>query len=151
MLQGVYGTFIFGEAGCRGLSVDGSTYGIDNVKGGTTLSIYLNTAYSVTYEIEEGGNPPTDTNTYITDKALDENTAEPDFSGVSENSPQADRTEGKTGGWTTSGLQTALTLQNIPDGYTGGMMRATCSTPAALPLIYPQRIFPYWIQMMTMS
>ena len=30
VLQGVYGTFIFGEAGCRGLSVNGSTYGIDN-------------------------------------------------------------------------------------------------------------------------
>ena len=119
VLQGVYGTFIFGETGCKGLSVDGSTYGIDNVKGGTTLSIYLNTTYSIAYEIEEGGNPPTDTNTYITDKALNENTAEPDFSGVSENSPQADRTEGKEGGWTTSGLQTALTLQNIPDGYTG--------------------------------
>ena len=76
----------------RDSSVNGSTWGIDNAKGGTTLSIYLNTTYSVTYEIEEGGNPPTDTNTYITDKALDENTAEPDFSGVSENSPQADRT-----------------------------------------------------------
>ena len=119
VLQGVYGTFIFGEAGCRGLSVNGSTYGIDNVKGGTTLSIYLNTTYSVTYEINEGGNPPTDSNTYITDKALDENTAEPDFSGVSENSPQADRTEGKTGGWTALGLQTVLNLQRIPDGYTG--------------------------------
>ena len=117
VLQGVDGTFIFGESGWKGITSDSGTYTIDNVDGSSTLKIYLNTAYTVQYIVPDG-TAPADDNIYIGMEALHDVSA-PDFSGLTIDSPQVERTEGKDGGWINTELKTEVTLEAVPEGYSG--------------------------------
>ena len=118
VLQGVSGTFVFGSSGWggstgQGVAISGSTWTVDNVDGQTTLSIYLNTKYSVEYEVPFG-TAPTDGNTYITVEGV--GTA---------NTPvfpaDIDPNQGVEGSWknTDATIKTQITLATLPTGTTG--------------------------------
>ena len=115
VLQGIEGTFIKGETAWTGITTpSGTAWNIDNVMGGTTLSVYLNTKYSVEYEVPSGfTEPEEDDNTYITVEGLQDVSA-PNFDGVT------DGNTGVSGGWTNNSLLTTITLsKDLPDGTTG--------------------------------
>ena len=114
VLQGIKGTFIKGETAWTGITTpSGTAWNIDNVMGGTTLSVYLNTKYSVEYEVPSGfTEPEEDDNTYITVEGL-QDVSEPSFEGV------ADGNEGREGGWTNNNLETTINLKTVPTGTTG--------------------------------
>ena len=118
VLQGVYGTFIYGMNGWNTPEIHDDHWVLDNVKGGTTLTVYLNTPYTVEYHLSDSASAPEDNNIYIACKALD-NFSSPDFSGLTPDSSAADRNKGKVGGWVRNTLYTTATLQNVPAGYTG--------------------------------
>ena len=118
VLQGVYGTFIYGMSGWNTPEISDSHWVLDNVKGGTTLTVYLNTPYTVEYHLSDSAPAPVDNNIYIACKALD-NFSSPDFSGITPDSPIEARNEGKKGGWVSNALHTTAALQDVPAGYTG--------------------------------
>ena len=91
---------------------------LDNVKGGTTLTVYLNTPYRLEYHVPAPASAPEDDNIYIACKALD-NFSSPDFSGITPDSPIEARNEGKKGGWVRNALHTTAALKDVPAGYTG--------------------------------
>ena len=118
VLQGVSGTFVFGSSGWggstgQGVAISGSTWTVDNVDGKTTLKIYVNTKYSVKYEVPFG-TAPTDGNTYITVEGV--GTA---------NTPvfpaDIDPNQGVEGSWknTDATIKTQITLATLPTGTTG--------------------------------
>ncbi len=114
VLQGIKGTFIKGETAWTGITTpSGTAWNIDNVMGGTTLSVYLNTKYSVEYEVPSGFTAPKeDDNTYITVEGL-QDVSEPSFG--SDIGPN----EGVSGGWTNNNLETTINLKTVPTGTTG--------------------------------
>ena len=118
VLQGVYGTFIYGMSGWNTPEISDSHWVLDNVKGGTTLTVYLNTPYTVEYHLSGPAAAPEDNNIYIACKALD-NFSSPDFSGITPDSPIEARNEGKKGGWVRNTLDTKAALKDVPAGYTG--------------------------------
>ena len=118
VLQGVYGTFIYGMSGWNTPVISDDHWDLDNVKGGTTLTVYLNTPYTVEYHLSDSAPAPVDNNIYIACKALD-NFSSPDFSDLTPDSSAADRNKGKVGGWVRNTLHTTAVLQNVPAGYTG--------------------------------
>lgn len=122
VLQGIKGTFIKGQDSWKDITQSGNAWTIDNVKGGTTLSVYLNTKYSVEYEVPSSLGPaPTDPNTYITVEGL-ENADAPSFgSGIDPN-------EGVSGGWTNNNLETTINLKTVPTGTTGWYDELTQTT-----------------------
>ena len=118
VLQGVSGEFVYGSSGWggstgQGVAISGSTWTVDNVDGQTTLSIYLNTKYSVEYKVPFG-TEPTDGNTYITVEGVGTASA-PSFDGVT------DPNEGVDGSWKNPNetIKTQITLATLPDGTTG--------------------------------
>lgn len=118
VLQGVYGTFIYGMNGWNSPVISGAGWVLDNVKGKTTLTVYLNTPYRLEYHVPAPASAPEDDNIYIARKALDKFSS-PDFSGLTPDSSIEDRNDGKEGGWVSNALHTTVTLQNVPTGYTG--------------------------------
>ena len=118
VLQGVYGTFIYGMNGWNVPKISDAHWVLDNVKGETTLTVYLNTPYTVEYHLSDSASAPEDDNIYIACQKLD-NFSPPDFSGLTPDSSAADRNKGKVGGWVRNTLYTTVTLQNVPTGYTG--------------------------------
>ena len=129
VLQGVYGTFIYGMSGWNSPSKDAATgkWTIDNVKGTTTLKVYLNTPYTVTYVVPEGTEAPVDAQTYITKKALD-NFTPPSFADITDDSFTTEKNEGRNGGWVDNDLKTTITLNNVPDGCIGWYTTANGTT-----------------------
>lgn len=61
VLQGVYGTFIYGMNGWNTPVISDDHWDLDNVKGGTTLTVYLNTPYTVEYHLSDSAPAPVDT------------------------------------------------------------------------------------------
>ena len=118
VLQGVYGTFIYGMSVWNPPEIHDDHWVLDNVKGKTTLTVYLNTPYTVKYHLSDSASAPEDNNIYIACKELD-NFSPPDFSDLTPDSSIEDRNEGKPGGWVSNALHTMVTLQNVPTGYTG--------------------------------
>ena len=118
VLQGVYGTFIYGMNGWNSPVISNARWVLDNVKGKTTLTVYLNTPYTVEYHLPDPASAPEDNNIYIACKALDDFSS-PDFSDITPDSSIEDRNDGKEGGWVSNALHTTVTLQNVPTGYTG--------------------------------
>ena len=97
VLQGVQGTFVYGSSGWNGVKEDRGTWTVDNVDGDTTLSVYLNTAYSVEYT-GYGVSAITDNNIYINQEGVNES-QNPDFGEISNSSPLEERNQGKNGFW----------------------------------------------------
>ena len=118
VLQGVYGTFIYGMSGWNSPVIHDDHWVLDNVKGGTTLTVYLNTPYTVKYHIPAPASAPEDDNIYIACKKLDK-FSPPDFSDITPDSSAADRNKGKVGGWVRNTLDTTAELKDVPAGYTG--------------------------------
>ena len=118
VLQGVYGTFIYGMSGWNTPVISDSHWVLDNVKGGTTLTVYLNTPYTVEYHLSGPASAPVDNNIYIACKELD-NFSPPDFSDITPDSSIEDRNDGKEGGWVSNALHTTAALKDVPAGYTG--------------------------------
>ncbi len=118
VLQGVYGTFIYGMSVWNPPEIHDDHWVLDNVKGKTTLTVYLNTPYRLEYHVPAPASAPEDDNIYIACKELD-NFSSPDFSGLTPDSPAEDRNEGKPGGWVSNALHTTAELKDVPAGYTG--------------------------------
>ena len=118
VLQGVYGTFIYGMSGWNSPVIHDDHWDLDNVKGGTTLTVYLNTPYRLEYHVPAPASAPVDNNIYIACKELD-NFSPPDFSDITPDSSIEDRNKGKEGGWVRNALQTTAALKDVPAGYTG--------------------------------
>ena len=118
VIQGIYGTFIYGMSVWNPPEIHDDHWVLDNVKGETTLTVYLNTPYRLEYHVPAPASAPEDDNIYIARKALD-NFSPPDFSGITPDSPAADRNRGEEGGWVSNALKTTAALQNVPTGYTG--------------------------------
>ena len=118
VLQGVYGTFIYGMSGWTPPVISDSHWVLDNVKGGTTLTVYLNTPYRLEYHVPAPASAPEDDNIYIACQKLD-NFSPPDFSDITPDSSAADRNKGKEGGWVRNTLYTTAELKDVPAGYTG--------------------------------
>ena len=118
VLQGVYGTFIYGMNGWNVPKISDAGWVLDNVKGKTTLTVYLNTPYRLEYHVPAPASAPEDDNIYIARKALDKFSS-PDFSGLTPDSSAADRNKGKVGGWVRNTLYTTAELKDVPAGYTG--------------------------------
>ena len=118
VLQGVYGTFIYGMNGWNSPVIYDARWVLDNVKGETTLTVYLNTPYRLEYHVPAPASAPEDDNIYIACKKLD-NFSPPVFPGLTPDSPIEDRNKGKEGGWVRNALQTTAALKDVPAGYTG--------------------------------
>ena len=121
VLQAVDGEFIVGQSYWKGVVTekDGSMT-VDNVKGGTdtTLKIYLNTAYTVSYDPEAAA-AQTDENIYIVSK---QTVNEPDIAqseDEAKNLTEDQRSVGHQGGWYTDQYKTKVDLADVKDGYTG--------------------------------
>lgn len=117
VIQGVYGTFIYGVSGWHTPSISGGAWTVDNVQGESTLRVYLNTPYTVRYIVPDG-TAPADGSTYISAKALD-NFKSPNFIGIGPDSSDQDKSDGKPGGWVDNTLHTVVTLKDVPEGYSG--------------------------------
>ena len=123
VIQGVYGTFIYGMSVWNPPEIHDDHWVLDNVKGGTTLTVYLNTPYRLEYHVPAPASAPVDDNIYIARKALD-NFSPPDFSGITPDSPIEDRNKGKEGGWVRNALHTTTA--------DGGDMHESSYTGAAI-------------------
>lgn len=114
VLQGIDGTFVYGISGWNSVKQTGQTWTADNVKGETTLNIYLNTPYTVKYYVgSEESTEITDTNTYIVEETVTEATA-PNFSGITNSSPLEDRNKGEAGSWKNDKLKTTIEVKALP-------------------------------------
>ena len=119
VLQGVYGTFIYGMYGWNSPKIESTYWKIDNVQGGSTLTVYLSTPYTVQYHLDgPAAELPTDDDVYVAVKGLDDFTA-PDFTGLSSASSVEEKNVGKAGGWVDNRLNYELELKPVPTGYTG--------------------------------
>ena len=119
VLQGVYGTFIYGMYGWYPPKIESTYWNIDNVQGGSTLTVYLSTPYTVQYHLDgPAAELPTDDDVYVAVKGLDDFTA-PDFTGLSSASSVEEKNVGKAGGWVDNRLNYELELEGVPTGYTG--------------------------------
>lgn len=120
VLQGIYGTFIQGQDSWQGINEDEEQAGvwtIDNVQGDSVLKVYLNTKYSVEYEVtgSETIDAPTDDAVYVTGAGV-----------MSDNSN--DPVTGQNGeqrSWKNDGLNTSITIKPLPTGTTGWTDEAT--------------------------
>ena len=119
VLQGVSGMFVYGESGWGGVDDEGGPWTVDNVDGGTTLNIYLNTAYKVEYSVPSG-TAPTDDNTYIVGESVSA-TSNPDFGNTHDNSPLEERNVGVKGSWKNPDdkIKTEITIATLPQGTNG--------------------------------
>ena len=119
VLQAVDGEFIVGQSWWKGVVPEkNGTMTVDNVKGDSTLKIYLNTAYTVSYSPTEAAET-TDNSTYIVSK---QTVTEPDIARSDDEAKDLSdeqRSEGHLGGWSTDKYKTEVTLANVTDGYTG--------------------------------
>ncbi len=113
-LQGVQGTFVYGQRGWNEVSENGGTWTVDNVDGNTTLSVYLNTAYSVEYK-GYGAEGITDSNIYINQESVNESQA-PDFAGINDSSSLEARNQGKNGSWKNpaENIKTEIAVAALP-------------------------------------
>lgn len=127
VLQAVDGEFIVGQSWWKGVVPEkNGTMTVDNVKGDSTLKIYLNTAYTVSYSPTEAAET-TDNSTYIVSK---QTVTEPDIARSDDEAKDLSdeqRSEGHLGGWSTDKYKTEVTLANVTDGYTGGYTTETGS------------------------
>ena len=128
VLQGVSGEFVYGSNGWDGITNSDGTWTVDNVDGKTTLNIYLNTKYSVEYEVPFG-TTPTDDDTYITVEGVGTANA-PSFDGVT------DPNEGVDGSWKNPDetIKTQITLAGLPTGTTGWTDEANGTQATGAPL-----------------
>ena len=118
VLQGVQGTFVYGQHGWNEVSENGGTWTVDNVDGDTILSVYLNTAYSVEYTVPDGVDPIVDSKTYISAEAISQASG-PDFGDITSDSPVVDRNTGYSGSWKNGSLSTQIGVANLPEHTTG--------------------------------
>ena len=119
VLQGVSGKFIYGKNGWESVIPDGNMYTVDNVDGSSTLSVYLNTKYTVEYYPETLGSYYEDNNTYITEPAL-KSAQSPNFGGIGSDFSDDLKNLGIDGSWINSKLETTVNLLEIQqDNYSG--------------------------------
>lgn len=112
-LQGAAGSFIYGE-GWRNPMFDGGGWIIDNIDGGSTLKLYLNTLYSVKYYLDGSETEdPSDTEKYVTGQGVNETT----ITAGSFNPEQRDAAV--EGTLRNPSLNYELELEGVPAGYTG--------------------------------
>lgn len=109
VLQGVSGTFIRGVSGWLQPYKDGTGWVIDNIDGGSTLTVYLNTNYTVQYY--ENGVLEDNADGYITTKGL-QSASLPTFDGFPVD-------EGRPGSWINSSLNSSLALDSVSTGLDG--------------------------------
>ena len=121
VLQGIEGTFIQGSQAWQGITQSDDGWKIDNVKGGSTLKVYLNTKYSVEYVVtgSETIKAPTDDAVYVTGAGV-----------TSENMANVDNNDGAPRSWKNNGLTTKFTIANVPEGATGWTDEANDSQTA---------------------
>ena len=121
VLQGIEGTFIQGSQAWQGITQSDDGWKIDNVKGGSTLKVYLNTKYSVEYVVtgSETIDAPTDDAVYVTGAGV-----------TSENMANVDNNDGAPRSWKNNGLTTKFTIANVPEGATGWTDEANDSQTA---------------------
>lgn len=112
-LQGAAGSFIYGEGWKNPMFYDGGWI-IDNIDGGSTLKLYLNTLYSVKYYLDgsETG-APSDTEKYVTGQGVSVTT----ITAESFNPEQHD--VAVSGTLRNPSLNYELELEGVPTGYTG--------------------------------
>ncbi|MED9780054.1 MAG: S-layer homology domain-containing protein [Peptococcaceae bacterium] len=113
VLQAVNGEFIVGQSYWKGVvSEDDGTMTVDNVKGGSTLEIYLNKVYTVTYSPNDIVD---EDNTIYIVKAKD--VEAPKGIATSEDAAKdltdEERSAGHKGGWVQTGLSTTVDLKDI--------------------------------------
>ena len=121
-LQGIDGTFIQGSQAWQGITQSDDGWKIDNVKGGSTLKVYLNTKYSVEYVVtgSETIKAPTDDAVYVTGAGV-----------TSDNSNQpVTGQDGEQRSWMNDGLTTKFTIEDVPEGATGWTDEANDSQTA---------------------
>ena len=111
VLQAVDGEFIIGKNSWQEVKEENGVTIVDNVAGDSTLKIYLNTPYTVSYLPTEAG--VTDDSTYIVSA---QEVSAPNFP---DDLDSADRSEGCPGGWSDTSLKTEVKLATVPDDYTG--------------------------------
>ena len=111
VLQGIEGTFIKGETAWTGITPSDDGWNIDNVMGGTTLSVYLNTKYSVEYVVPDGFEAPPDNYTYITVKKITNDNS---------NDPVIGQ-DGEERSWANddAAIKTEITIATLPQGTNG--------------------------------
>ncbi len=110
ILQGIEGTFIQGNNAWQGITQSGDGWKIDNVMGESTLKVYLNTKYSVEYEVTGSTTipAPEDNRVYVTGAGV-----------TSENMANVDNNDGAQRSWKNDGLTTKFTIEDVPEGATG--------------------------------
>ena len=114
ILQGIEGTFIQGQNSWTGITQSGDGWKIDNVMGESTLKVYLNTKYSVEYEVPTGFEAPTDSDVYVTGDGVE-----------NANLDAVTGNEGAERSWVNSNLNTSITIEPLPTGTTGWTDEAT--------------------------
>lgn len=120
--QGMSGSFISGATFWHSPSQNGSTWTIDNISGGSTLSIYLSTLYTVAYDVPVGTNPINDPNTYVTGEGISATTINSNsFAGFPVDQPKA-------GDWKNPNQNTTVNLSAVPDGCAGWYTTSTGET-----------------------
>ena len=127
VLQGVQGTFVYGQRGWNEVKADSGTWTVDNVDGDTTLSVYLNTAYSVEYTVPVGVNPIVDSKTYISAEEIGQ-ASSPNFGDITSDSPVDVRNQGYSGSWKNDSLNTQIVVADLPEHTTGWTNEAGSTT-----------------------
>lgn len=106
ILQAVEATLVYGSSGSKGITGENGTYTVDNVRGGSTVKLYLATEYNVEYYVDGAlSGVYTDSNSYsvISDEVsgLEDNTAtgipNKDMDGVDDSKPNDPATEMQKG------------------------------------------------------
>ena len=107
VLQGVSTTVIYTTKTGDQIIVEDGTVTLDNVQGGSTISIYLRAPYKVAYDVSD--NPDyVDNATYIVEADVEDTTAW-------ENYPKKDMPT-KQVTWHNGDLKTSIELKELPDG-----------------------------------
>ena len=144
VIQGVCGSFIYGDKGWvepHNEEISGRYFTVyENVKGGSTLTFYLNTEYRSFYEYIDGSmsGRPFEGSSYVTVKMI-ERAVPANFGGTTPDSSLADRSAVQHVTWMNGfPLKTVLNtgisdgnMNEISEGYTGWYTTKSCEVKHA--------------------